>query len=48
MHGKGEDGKVVMEMQKGYKLFDKILRPSKVAVGNGEPLEEPKEEEKKD
>jgi molecular chaperone GrpE len=48
MHGKGEDGKVVMEMQKGYKLFDKILRPSKVAVGNGEPLEGPKEEEKKD
>jgi len=33
MHGKGEDGKVVMEMQKGYKLFDKILRPSKVAGG---------------
>jgi molecular chaperone GrpE len=46
MHGKGEDGKVVQEMQKGYKLYDKILRPSKVAVGNGELEEEKKEEDK--
>jgi molecular chaperone GrpE len=48
MHSKGEDGKVVLELQKGYKLFDKILRPSKVAVGNGEPVEKPKEEDKQD
>ena len=48
MHSKGEDGKVVQEMEKGYKLFDKILRPSKVAVGNGEVLEEPKEEDKQE
>jgi molecular chaperone GrpE len=42
MHVKGEDGKVVRELQKGYRLHDKILRPSKVAVGNGEPvIEEP-------
>jgi molecular chaperone GrpE len=53
MHVKGEDGNVVQELQKGYRLHDKILRPSKVAVGNGEPvIEEPveesvKEEEKK-
>ena len=53
MHVKGEDGKVVQELQKGYRLHDKILRPSKVTVGNGEPvIEEPveesvKEEEKK-
>ena len=53
MHVKGEDGKVVQELQKGYRLHDKILRPSKVAVGNGESvIEEPveesvKEEEKK-
>jgi len=45
MHVKGEDGKVVQELQKGYRLHDKILRPSKVAVGNGEPvIEEPVEE----
>jgi len=53
MHVKGEDGKVVQELQKGYRLHDKILRPSKVGVGNGElVIEEPgeksvKEEEKK-
>jgi hypothetical protein len=42
MHVKGEDGKVVQELQKGYRLHDKILRPSKVGVGNGElVIEEP-------
>jgi hypothetical protein len=25
-------------LQKGYRLHDKILRPSAVAVGNGEPV----------
>jgi len=44
MHSKGEDGIVVQEMQKGYKLNDKVIRPSKVAVGNGEPVEEQVEE----
>jgi molecular chaperone GrpE len=48
MHSKGEDGKVVQEMQKGYKLHDKVIRPSKVAVGNGELAEEQKEEDKQD
>ncbi|HJX35950.1 MAG TPA: nucleotide exchange factor GrpE [Dehalococcoidales bacterium] len=53
MHVKGEDGKVVRELQKGYRLHDKILRPSKVAVGNGEPVIEepaiePEEETKKE
>jgi hypothetical protein len=39
---KVKTGKVVRELQKGYRLHDKILRPSKVAVGNGEPvIEEP-------
>lgn len=38
MHVSGEDGKVVRELQKGYRLHDKILRPSAVAVGNGEPV----------
>ncbi len=49
MHVKGEDGKVVQELQKGYRLHDKILRPSKVAVGNGEPvIEEPVKETEKE
>ena len=34
------------KMKNGYKLFDKIIHPSKVAVGTGEPVEEPKEEDK--
>ena len=33
---KGKEGIVVEEVQKGYKFRDKILRPSKVVVGNGE------------
>lgn len=36
MHGKGKEGIVVEEMQKGYKLYDKVIRPSMVIVGNGE------------
>ena len=42
MHLRGKEGIIVQEMQKGYKLHDRVLRPSKVAVGNGE--EEKKEE----
>ena len=36
MHGKGEDGIVVQELQKGYMLHDRVIRPSQVVVGNGE------------
>ncbi|MFH0914452.1 MAG: nucleotide exchange factor GrpE [Chloroflexota bacterium] len=36
MRAKGKEGVVVQELQKGYKLNDQLLRPSKVAVGNGE------------
>ena len=36
MQTKGKDGIVVEEIQKGYKLHDRVLRPSKVVVGNGE------------
>jgi len=32
----GAPGVVVKEIQKGYKLCNKVIRPSKVAVGNGE------------
>ena len=42
MHGKGKEGMVIEELQKGYKLHDRIIRPTMVVVGNGE------EEEKKE
>lgn len=31
----GQDGKVVAELQRGYKLGDRVLRPSMVKVGRG-------------
>lgn len=31
----GQDGKVIEELQKGYKLGDRVLRPSMVKVGQG-------------
>jgi molecular chaperone GrpE len=43
-HEKGKEGIVIQELQKGYMLHDKLLRPAHVTVGNGE--EEIKEEEK--
>jgi len=42
MHAKGKDGIVIEELQKGYKLHDRVIRPTMVVVGNGE------EEEKKE
>lgn len=33
---KGEDGKVVEEIQKGYMLNDRVIRPAMVVVGEGE------------
>ena len=33
---KGEEGMVVEELQKGYKFCDRVIRPSRVVVGNGE------------
>lgn len=36
LHGQGEEGIVVKELRRGYKLQDKVLRPSQVIVGNGE------------
>ena len=33
---KGKEGIVVEEVQKGYKFHDRVIRPSKVVVGNGE------------
>ena len=42
MHSKGKEGIVIEELQKGYKLHDRVIRPTMVVVGNGE--EEEKEE----
>jgi molecular chaperone GrpE len=39
----GEEGIVIEEFQKGYMLNDRLLRPARVVVGNGE--QETKEEE---
>ena len=43
MHGKGKEGIVIKELQKGYKLHDKIIRPAMVVVGNGEEKEKKEE-----
>ncbi len=43
MHGKGKEGIVIEELQKGYQLHDRVIRPTMVVVGNGE--EEEKKEE---
>ncbi|MEE9520805.1 MAG: nucleotide exchange factor GrpE [Dehalococcoidales bacterium] len=39
---KGREGIVVEELQRGYTLHNRVIRPSKVVVGNGE--EDEKEE----
>jgi molecular chaperone GrpE len=40
MHGKGKEGIVVEELQKGYQLQDRVLRPAMVVVGEGEEKKE--------
>jgi len=37
---KGKEGIVIEEVQKGYRLHDRVIRPSRVVVGNGEEEEE--------
>jgi molecular chaperone GrpE len=39
MYGKGKEGIVIQEIQKGFKLHDRVIRPSIVLVGNGEEEE---------
>ncbi len=39
MQGQGKEGVVVRELQRGYKLRDRVIRPAKVAVGSGEGVE---------
>jgi molecular chaperone GrpE len=34
-HIEGEEGKVLSEVQRGYKLHDRVLRPAMVVVGKG-------------
>ena len=43
MHAKGKEGTVIEELQKGYRLHDRVIRPTMVVVGNGED-EEKKED----
>lgn len=47
MHQEGEEDMVIEEIQKGYKLKNRVLRPSKVIVGKGKasPESEPSSEE---
>jgi molecular chaperone GrpE len=40
MYGEGEEGKVVAEVQRGYMLGDRVLRPAMVVVGRGKKPEE--------
>ena len=37
---KGEEGIIIEEVEKGYRLHDRVIRPSKVVIGNGEVEEE--------
>jgi molecular chaperone GrpE len=43
----GEEGMVLEEVQKGYKLHDRVIRPAMVAVGRGSRKEEVPEESEK-
>ena len=44
MRAPGEEGIVVEELQKGYKLKDRVIRPSMVVVGQGKEQKEISEE----
>ncbi len=44
---KGEQGIVIEEMQKGYTLHGRLLRPAMVVVGNGEEQEAEQQKEDK-
>ena len=38
--GEGEEGTIIEEMQKGYKLGDRLIRPALVVVGQGKEAQE--------
>jgi molecular chaperone GrpE len=44
MYGEGEEGKVVAEIQKGYRLGDRVVRPAIVVVGKKAEGKEPGDE----
>jgi len=44
MYGEGEEGKVVAEVQRGYKINDRVLRPAMVIVGKGKERKAPEGE----
>ena len=47
LYEEGEEGKVIEELQKGYKLHDRLLRPAMVKVGKGKDIvEEARSEDK--
>ncbi len=35
MYGEGPEGKVIHEVQRGYRLGDRVVRPAVVVVGKG-------------
>jgi molecular chaperone GrpE len=37
MNIQGKEGTVIKELKRGYKLRDRVIRPTTVAVGNGNP-----------
>ena len=43
MQAEGDEGTIVKEFQKGYKLNDRVIRHSKVGVGNGQHESEKEE-----
>ncbi len=43
--GKGKEGIVIEDLQKGYKFHDRVIRPSKVVVGSGEEAEKAEDKE---
>lgn len=43
MYAEGEDGRVIREVQRGYRLGDRVIRPSMVIVGRRSDQEQPSE-----
>ncbi len=37
LYGDGEEGKIIEELQRGYKFHDRVIRPAMVKVGKGNP-----------
>lgn len=42
--GRGKKDIVLQELEKGYKLYDRVIRPAKVIVGSGEKAKKEEEE----